>query len=86
MIPIIPESRLYREKMILQEISRFPSSIGHPASAARRPPKGVPKTAESVEKMEVTGYEQNPDCIGNDACVRLVSLIPMYRHKDKTDD
>ena len=43
-------------------------------------------TAESVEKMEATGYEQNPDYIGNYACVRLVSLIPMYRHKDKTDD
>ena len=67
--------------------------MGHPASAARRPPKvhrtpygGVPRTAESVEKMEVTGYEQNPDYIGNDGGVRLVSLIPMYRHKDKTDD
>ncbi len=43
-------------------------------------------TAESVEKMEATGYEQNPDYIGNYVCVRLVSLIPMYRHKDKTDD
>jgi hypothetical protein len=42
--------------------SRFSSSIGHPAS----------------RKWETTGYEQNPDYIGNDAGVRLVNLNPLH--------